>query len=713
PYQRQQHGPQLTSHPQTPDRKSTATPSSIHRLRRTPRFSASPIVPPEPQPDAQQTRQPIGRVTVTLSPQGRYVLADTEHRAKRELPKPPRRQLSQDNLSDDSQATSSSPQSPRPETTRPASKENRSETHPALRISKQTHSAILYALEQTLRGPKQISDDPVELYAPMADLMGGRGPATSNGNGASPARPTTSRAAVASPSGIRGPRVIMQERAAREAARERQREEAERERIEREHAENEARLREDALREAEQKDAERRAAAAAAGAGTYGAGADPTRRPAQPAATGRATADNGSRQAGQPRGPTTAQAQASQSARHARGAPGAQGAQGGSSGPGVAGPSGNQPQPQQPPSLETSTAIGRGRNSFPHAFERWETLSAHWEGLTSFWIRRLEQSAQDISQDPVSAQLSRQVTDLSSAGANLFHAVVELQRLRASSERKFQRWFFETRAEIERSQEVTAMLEAALEEERRTRADAIREAVEHEQGTSKMQKQINELRKELTISKEEARRAWEELGRREQEERDRTMSLQLGQPTIVGGVQVVPMTQGLGRTNTQRDPRSYSQTDPMDYAQSPTSPSGGQYNRTKTTTPDGRFDNLPNGTSSRSPIQSPKTPTRPPNKPSTPTRATYQEGPDVLTEDFETPATQPTVYQPTGSTNQQQPQYSSAPDYSGAGYSAPWDDMSSRDMGPRHHHPTRLSDVLEEEEERSRTSASQSQVSRP
>ncbi|KAI2470121.1 hypothetical protein F4781DRAFT_442141 [Annulohypoxylon bovei var. microspora] len=754
-YQRQQRAiHQQPNQPLTPDRRSTGTPSSIHRLRRTPRFSASPIS----QPDAQQTRQPIGRVTVTLSPQGQYVLASTERQPRRERPKHPRRQLSQGNLSDDSQATSISPPSPHRETAHSTTDPSRPQPHPALRISKQTHSAILYALEQTLRGPKLISDDPVELYAPMSDLMGGRGPATSNGNGGSSTRPAA-RAAVGSPSGIRGPRVIMQERAAREAAREQERE---RQRMEREHADTEARLQEQALRrEAERKEAEHQAAAGAGtfGAGAIPAGADPTRRPVQ-AAAGRTTADNSSRPAGQSRTPAAAQAQAqaSQSARHARGASGAQGAGGPSSGPGLAGPSATQSQQLPPPVSEESAALGRGRNSFPHAFERWETLSAHWEGLTSFWIRRLEQSAHEINQDPVATQLSRQVTDLSSAGANLFHAVVELQRLRASSERKFQRWFFDTRADIERSQEVTGMLEAALDEERRSRADQVREAVANEQGTSKMQKQISELRKELTISKEEARRAWEELGRREQEERDRTMSLQLGQPTIVGGVQVVPMTQGVGRGASQRDPRSYAQTDPHEYTQSPTSPSAArpQYPQvpaapaapavkpgaasgggnpafqtptsmrhqqsygSEGTYSEGQYINGMNGASNGVPNGVPSGASRNPvrdfqdHNPSehkTSAYAPVSKRSDVAVEEFETPATQPSVYQPTGASGpQQQPQYSSAPDYSGQGYTTPWDDAGA---GPRHHHPTRLSDVLEEEEERSRTSASQSQVSRP
>lgn len=758
PHQRQQRGPlQQSPRQPTPEQRSTGTPSSLHRLRRTPRFSASP----SPRPEAQQARhpqpQPIGRVTVTLGPKGQYVLTDAEpqRRRRREAPKQPRRQLSQGNLSDDSDATSTNSQKTYRRAEPSASNPTRPEPHPALRISKQTHSAILYALEQTLRGPKQISDDPVELYAPMADLTGGRGPATSNGNGSASVRPTTARAAVGSPSGIRGPRVIMQERAAREAAREKQREEQERLRLEREreHFENETRLAEEVLRrEAERKEAERAAAAGAGGFGAArpGAGAGPTpmdidpptsRRPAQQRATG----DSGARASGQPRMPSAAQPQAGQS-RHTRGSSAPQGVPGlSSTNPGMAGPSGTQPQP--PPQLsESSTALGRGRNSFPHAFERWETLSAHWEGLTSFWIRRLEQSAQEISNDPISAQLSRQVTDLSSAGANLFHAVVELQRLRASSERKFQRWFFETRADVERSQEVTHMLERALEEERRSREDAIREAIEQEQGTSKMQKQIAELRKELTISKEEARRAWEELGRREQEERDRTMSLQLGQPTIVGGVQVVPMTQGVGRGNTRGDPRAYNpQPEPAEYASTPTSPSAARAQYTQA--PAVKSTPAPAGGD-----PSFQTPSSVHHQQSYGSEGTYSEGQyntatvtngttttittfahdnnahdnaaydfpkrytlysdpssddsDFGVEEFETPATQPAVYQPTGSATQQPPEQT--PDYSGSGYTAPWDDL-----GPRHHHPTRLSDVLEEDEERSRTSASQSQVSRP
>jgi hypothetical protein len=340
----------------------------------------------------------------------------------------------------------------------------------------------------------------------------------------------------------------------------------------------------------------------------------------------------------------------------------------------------------------------------------------------------LEQNQNEINRDPISQQLSRQVTDLSAAGANLFHAVVELQRLRASSERKFQRWFIETRAELERAREVNSMLETELEKERRERADAIRDALDNERGSSKAQKQLAEMRKELAISKEEARRAWEELGRREQEERDRNFSLQSslhsGQPTFIGGVQVVPMTPGLpvSRYASSREYEQARTPEPTQPAstQPPPAPSapGG---------PSGHYQTGSEGSS------------RPPAAPAAPgSEGGFSEGEyvidaqgnfvldsqgkriafaappstisgsDVDAEDYQTPATTnppsggydiPTS---SGGPGQWTGAYSETQDYSGQGYAAPgWETV------PRHHHPTRLSDVIEEEDERSRTSASQ------
>ncbi|KAI9675059.1 MAG: hypothetical protein M1817_001465 [Caeruleum heppii] len=237
------------------------------------------------------------------------------------------------------------------------------------------------------------------------------------------------------------------------------------------------------------------------------------------------------------------------------------------------------------PASEGAQPRNTTTSSFPHAFERWETLSSHWEGLTSYWIRRLEQNSDEIKKEPLAQQMSRQITDLSAAGANLFHAVVELQRLRASSERKFQRWFFDTRAEQERAAETQAQLESALQRERQQRGDTASIMARAEKEKSTAEKRLDEMTRELQISKEEARRAWEELGRREQEEHERTKSLRDGQPTLVGGVQVVPMQGGLSRfssvnrpTTSGQEPSSYSgQSETEAYSQSSVA-SPGEYN---------------------------------------------------------------------------------------------------------------------------------------
>ena len=231
----------------------------------------------------------------------------------------------------------------------------------------------------------------------------------------------------------------------------------------------------------------------------------------------------------------------------------------------------NPPQPTAAPQ--------QPRTGFPHAFERWETLSSHWEGLTSYWIRRLQENTNELNGKPIDQQMSRQITDLSAAGANLFHAVVELQRLRASSERKFQRWFFETRNEQEQAAERQAELERQLlgereafaERESRMQGTASIDAVRAEQ--VKTEETLREMRRELTISKEEARRAWEELGRREQEERERTIALRSGEPTLIGGVQVVPM-QGLSSRQASTLQRPQTRDGPLPGGPGPTSLGG-------------------------------------------------------------------------------------------------------------------------------------------
>lgn len=721
-------------------RSDRSTPLSSQRgLRRTPRF----IGTPSPQPKTSPKRAVhLEAVSVGISPPGLFATAnrsdeDPPLQARQERPHPPVRQLSQDLLTDPlEEASATVPSSlvpPRTSSRRTKS----SSTHPFVHISKHTHSAILWAVEEALRYPNPFTPDLIEENAAMSDLSDLRGaggqPTVTNGFGSPTSRPTAPPMQTGSPSGIKGPKKIMEERAAREKAREaakeerrrQERQEQERERLEQVQAETEARQ----LEEHQRRMADRRAAAAAGAAPPTAmpTGGDPSvpisTQPIDPTGSQRRRQQQTSTSQAPLTSRTQASVQASQRPSRTTGAQPQNPLQF-SGVPGMAGSGGPPPGVGTALPGDPSGVTSQSRNTFPHAFERWEALSAHWEGLTSFWIRKLQQHAEEIDRDPLSSQLSRQVTDLSAAGANLFHAVVELQRLRASSERKFQRWFFETRAELERHEENKAALERALADERMSKAAAIKEAVDNEQNSSRTQKRINEMQKELQISKEEARRAWEELGRREQEERDRTISLQQGLPTIVGGVQVVPMTQGVpSRGTTSQDSRQTQQsevTSPQypQYAQpsqrnsgaGPSSSGAGYYEQPSGAGEDeraysaegqseggysegeylidaqGKFVRDARGRK----IPYPGTP--------------GDDESDSGAEEYETPSAQAGVsYPPSAS----QSQWSGQPDYSGSDYAAPgWETM------PRHHHPTRLSDVLEEDETRSRTSAGQSQVSR-
>lgn len=459
----------------------------------------------------------------------------------------------------------------------------RATPHPALRISRRTASAILSALE-SIRAPHIFTSDPSEENAQMSDLASGAGGprATNGGARAQGPVPVTQGGQTPGRSQVTTPRDIMRRREERKAQ-----------------AEANARA---------QQEAERAAAAAAApqqpqsqqvpgqssGQRRTSSGA-PARaseeyayptysRPPQPQA-GPSTAGGPMTSAQSQQQPPIDPASpyrpraSSQSQGQPRPAQATSGIPpNGTSRPPVqptqpaaAGPS--QPRPTQSAAASSSarpagpagaeighraTASAGTTSSFPHAFERWETLSSRWEGLTSYWIRKLEQNPEELQRQPLLNQLSRQVTDLSAAGANLFHALVELQRLRASSERKFQRWFYETQKEQERQQEITAQLEAALVTERQARAKDMGRLQGEIDRARRSEKQhqtlVSETRRELHISKDEARRAWEELGRREQEERDRTVALREGQPIVIGGVQVFPTVQQPGQDMPPYDP---------------------------------------------------------------------------------------------------------------------------------------------------------------
>ncbi|KAJ5886642.1 uncharacterized protein N7473_009316 [Penicillium subrubescens] len=661
-------------------------------------------------------------------------------------------------------------------------------------VSSRTASAILFALEEAIRRPFTFTTDWDEANASMSEMVGVAGPAAPPGNGrvsnggsripqAAPA--PIPAASSQAPSGVRTPTDIMRQRRDREArrkaeqeAREREQEELERQQLE--------------LEQLEQAQAQMYAA---------GAGADPaSQRRAQPqraprgpqpqvpqenvavTASGPApgyrpttsagptaprqdyqappAAAGGHDMSSQPQLPaSSSQQRLGPAAQHTR-SQSAAAATGAQPGPSTFSKSAPAPAGSQPGGTSQTLQQPR-RSGFPHAFERWETLSSHWEGLTSYWIRKLEQHNEDLEKDPLSQQLARQITDLSAAGANLFHAVVELQRLRASSERKFQRWFFDTRAEQERSKEVQADLERQLKAERQGRADAFAAAQTAEQDKTRAEDLLHEMRRELQISKEEARRAWEELGRREQEERDRTNSLRNGEPTLVGGVQVVPMVQGVPSRHTTRPP-----TREGPYPGGPTAASMGTDYRGKPTDPSMSRtyydENTPMSPTGSDPFIEPKKTDPPASKaPYPPTSQLYPQEP--TTASYPAPSSEPDAHSYVGSSEAEEEyagyardnahpfSYPAAPlsegsdeydhhpadqhhyttdgAYTSAGTSAPMHapyppttaDYSGAGWGvgtgwesvtPRHRHPTRLSDVLEEDEPSRTTPSRASQASR-
>jgi hypothetical protein len=436
---------------------------------------------------------------------------------------------------------------------------------PNHRISRLSHEAILFALEAIRFGDgenyKELSADLEEEDARMSDLLRGDQPG-SNGNG----RPQNggSRAARGAPvpaGGVRTPTEVMRARRERDARKKAQEEEAARLRgLEQEElrrlqdaeaagmaSENVARRRSERRSGADTQDPGRR---------TSGGQFSSRRQENVPPIAGVTSRSRASTlDQGQPRPVTQQPRVPSRYEQQSTEEP-------------VAGPSRisrgshpsnteepanlrTQPPPAAQPQPQPSTQTQPGRYSFPNALERWETLSSHWEGLTSYWIRRLQENSNELNREPLNQQMSRQIVDLSAAGSNLFLAVFELQRLRASNDRKFQRWFFDTRSDLERYQGQQAELERLLRVEREERARVVSSTGTAEAERLRAEELVKEMRRELQISKEEARRAWEELGRREQEERDRTVSLRSGEPTLVGGVQVVPMTQGVpSRQNT-------------------------------------------------------------------------------------------------------------------------------------------------------------------
>lgn len=68
---------------------------------------------------------------------------------------------------------------------------------------------------------------------------------------------------------------------------------------------------------------------------------------------------------------------------------------------------------------------------------------------------------------------------------------------------------------------------------------------------ARLNKVLLEEKKELIIAKEEARRAWEELGRREEEERECVLATQQGTSVSIGDIRLVPTSSLQGNPSSR------------------------------------------------------------------------------------------------------------------------------------------------------------------
>ena len=440
----------------------------------------------------------------------------------------------------------------------------------SLHISRHTHDAILFALESIRRGDgvraQPLTADPLEEEARMSDLVRGTAPSTAVATGRSQNGATTRAAAsagggpiIAEPPRYRTPTDVMRERRAREARR----------------------AEEAAARLRQEEDTRRPQGDPSIGIGDENVRRPTSRAPTQPPQTYNIggppsaaplsrrqenippTQSTGSRTAPRVPQPVSADPRLSANTQRNRTEAYEQ-----LNIPTTAKPTEprttqqqqqqqrtqQQPQPVQQPGGQAAEGAGRAR--FPNAFDRWEDLSARWEGIVSSFIHRMEENANEMAGRPLDRQMAREIDDLARAGGNLFHAVVELQRLRGSSERKFNRWHAQILIEQQQALDRQAQLEHQLRTEREARTVSSSSVEQVRAEKLKADELVKEMRRELQISKEEARRAWEELGRREQEERERTTALRSGEPTLIGGVQVVPMQGVPSRHGTVQRPQT-------------------------------------------------------------------------------------------------------------------------------------------------------------
>ncbi|KAK9454814.1 hypothetical protein V1511DRAFT_368926 [Dipodascopsis uninucleata] len=173
----------------------------------------------------------------------------------------------------------------------------------------------------------------------------------------------------------------------------------------------------------------------------------------------------------------------------------------------------------------------------------WATLSAEFEGISGYWIRKLKQNEEELKDQPPLRQLSRMVNDLTSTGASLFQALVALQKRRAEMHSQYSSWYEEYKRERTRLSQLALELdeEATREQEKVRMLQEELEAVRLQETRSRFM--LEESRLELKAARKECRRAWTEVTRLEENQKRIYQQQQIVQSSslpIVGSVGAGP-----------------------------------------------------------------------------------------------------------------------------------------------------------------------------
>ncbi|KAK9476216.1 hypothetical protein V1514DRAFT_197650 [Lipomyces japonicus] len=149
----------------------------------------------------------------------------------------------------------------------------------------------------------------------------------------------------------------------------------------------------------------------------------------------------------------------------------------------------------------------------------WDAICADVEGISGYWIQRLNAHETNITKKPRAAQLNTMVEGLTTTGMALLTAVVELQKRRAETNAKYAEWYEDYSQERARMAQLAQDMDEEMDHERGLRADLITQLEQATEAEANQRWMLEESRRELQAARLECRRAWAEVARLEEQQR--------------------------------------------------------------------------------------------------------------------------------------------------------------------------------------------------